>query len=202
MLVDDHAAMRDALRMIVNSEPDLIVVAEADSGRSALELLPRTKPDVVLMDGSMPKMNGLEATRRLIELQPAMRIIGLTLYQEATYLEDMIAAGARGYVSKTSDPTNVTKAIRAIAAGETYFDQSVTRRFSTAAQDRAIAEELSADQLAVMKRVANGRTNAEIAAELDLTISAVETQRTAAMKKTQPAQPGRTRPEWPLRASG
>ena len=171
MLVDDHAGMREALRITINSEPDLTVVAEADSGQSALELLPGTKPDVVLMDGSMPNMNGIEATRRLIELQPSMRIIGLTLYQEATYLEEMVAAGARGYVSKTGDPANVTKAIRAIAAGETFFHKSVTRRSSTAEQVPAVTEELSVDQLAVVKRLANGRTNAEIAAELDLTLS-------------------------------
>jgi DNA-binding NarL/FixJ family response regulator len=183
MLVDDHAGMREALRITINSEPDLTVVAEADSGQSALELLPRTKPDVVLMDGSMPTMNGIEATRRLIELQPSVRIIGLTLYQEATYLEEMLAAGARACVSKTGDPANVTKTIRAIAAGESYFHKSVTRRSSTVAQVPAVNEELSADQLAVVKRLANGRTNAEIAAELDLTISAVEAHRTAAMKK-------------------
>lgn len=169
--------------MIIDSESDLTVVAEADSGRSALELLRRSKPDVVLMDGSMPNMNGIEATRRIMELHPAVRIVGLTLYQEATYLEDMIAAGARGYVSKTGDPTNVTKAIRFVAAGETFFDKSVTRRSSAAVQTAAVAEELGADELAVVKRLANGRTNAEIATELQLSTSTVETHRTAAMKK-------------------
>ena len=183
MLVDDHAGMREALRITINSEPDLTVVAEADSGQSALELLPRIKPDVVLMDGSMPNMNGIETTRRLIELQPSVRIIGLTLHQETVYFEEMVAAGARVSVSKTGDPANVTKAIRAVATGKTHFHKSATRRSSTAAQVPADTEELSEDQLAVVKRLANGRTNAEIAGELNLTISAVETHRTAAMKK-------------------
>lgn len=183
MVVDDHAGMREALRMIVNSEPDLTVVAEAESGRSAIELLLHTKVDVVLMDGSMPEMNGIEATRKLTQLQPRVKIIGLTLYQEATYLEEMVAAGARGYVSKTGDPTNLAKAIRTVAADESYFDQSVFRHSSPAKQDKPVTEELTADEVAVLRRLANGRTNAEIATDMNLTLSAVETYRSAAMRK-------------------
>ena len=183
MIVDDHAGMREALRMIVNSEPDLAVVAEAESGRSAIDLLRHTKADVVLMDGSMPEMNGIEATRQLTHLQPGLKIIGLTLYQEAAYLEEMIAAGARGYVSKTGDPTNVAKAIRTVAADETYLDQSVFRRSSPTPQDRPVTGELTAVEIAVLKRLANGQTNAEIAADMNLTLSAVQTHRTTGMKK-------------------
>ncbi|HEY4271092.1 MAG TPA: response regulator transcription factor [Candidatus Udaeobacter sp.] len=183
MVVDDHAGMREALRLIVNSEPDLAVVAEAESGRSAIELLQHTKADVVLMDGSMPEMNGIEATRQLTELQPRVKIIGLTLYQEATYLEEMIAAGARGYVSKTGDPTNVARAIRIVAADETYLDQSVFRHSSPTPQDRPVTGELTAVEIDVLKRLANGRTNAEIAADMNLTPSAVQTHRTTGMKK-------------------
>ncbi len=183
MIVDDHAGMREALRIMVNSEPDLAVVAEAESGRSAIDLLRHTKADVVLMDGSMPEMNGIEATRQLTHLQPGLKIIGLTLYQEATYLEEMIAAGARGYVSKTGDPTNVAKAIRTVAADETYLDQSVLRHSSPTPQDRPVTGELTAVEIAVLKRLANGRTNAEIAADMNLTLSAVQTHRTTGMKK-------------------
>jgi|SRR5262245_38861191 len=121
MLVDDHARMRDALRTFINAEPDLTVVAEADGGHAALELIGRTKPDVVLMDASMPRMNGMEATRQLKQLYPDVRVVGLTLYEEATYLEEMIAAGAKGYVLKSEAPTNVAEAIRVVAAGRTYF---------------------------------------------------------------------------------
>lgn len=183
MLVDDHVGMREALRMIINSEPDLTVVAEADSGQTALRLLRTSKPDVVLMDGSMPKMNGIEATRELTRFQPGVRVLGLTLYEESTYLEEMIAAGAKGYLSKTGDSANLAKAIRAVALGETYFDKSVSRRSSARTKHSPVTEELSADELAVVKRLANGRTNAEIAADLQLTVPAVETHRTAAIKK-------------------
>lgn len=183
MLVDDHAGMREALRTIINAEPDLIVVAEADGGRTALRMIGRTKPDVVLMDGSMPAMNGVEATRRLKQLQPTVKIIGLTLYEEVAYLEEMVAAGAEGYVLKTEAPTNVTKAIRAVAAGNTYFDKVVPRRSSAAAQEEPARDELNAEELAVVKRLADGWTNAEIADDLALTFPVVEKHRTDAMKK-------------------
>src|SRR5262245_33271679 len=158
MLVDDHAGMREALRTIINWEPDLTVVAEADGGRTALELIERAQSDVVLMDVSMLHMNGIEATRRLKQLHPAVKIIGLTLYEEATYLEEMVAAGASAHVLKSDGPTNVVKAIRAVAAGGTYFNKVIQRAPSTVAQDRPGIGELSPDELAVVKPLANGRT--------------------------------------------
>src|SRR5215469_5216243 len=166
LLVDDHAGMRDALRTFINAEPELTVVAEAASGHSALDVFRRTTPDVVLMDGSMPGKNGIEVTHELRQVQPAVRVIGLTLYESSTYLEDMVAAGAKYYVSKTGAPTNVAEAIRAVAAGTTYFDQNIPRRFSASAHNQGVIESLSADELAVMKRVANGQTNDEISADL------------------------------------
>ncbi|HEY2143275.1 MAG TPA: response regulator transcription factor [Candidatus Udaeobacter sp.] len=185
MLVDDHAGMRQAVRTIIDSEPDLAVVGEADSGHNALDLFRRITPDIILMDGSMPQMNGIEATRQLRQLQPAAKIIGLTLYEESTYLEEMIVAGASGYVSKTGAPANVVKAIRAVASGSTYFDRNVDvpHRASPAPKDTRVVGQLSKDELAVMKRVADGQTNAEIATELDLALSVVERHRTEAMRK-------------------
>lgn len=175
--------MRDALRTFINSEPDLTVVAEADSGQTALDLFRRTAPDVVLMDGSMPGKNGIEVTHELRQLQPAVRIIGLTLYESSTYLEDMIAAGAKGYVLKTAPPSNVAEAIRAVAAGRTYFDENIPRRSSAPVHNQAVMDELSEDEAVVVKRVADGQTNKEIAADLEVTLSVVERRRTAAMKK-------------------
>lgn len=183
MLVDDHAGMREALTRIINAEPDLTIVAESDGGPTALELLGRAKPDVVLMDGSMPAMNGIEATCRLKQLRPALKVIGLTLYEESTYLEEMVAAGASGYVLKTGAPANLAKAIRAVVPGGSYFDKVFPRHSSASARNELIAEELSADELAVMKRLANGQTNSEIAAKLELTLPVVEKHRAAAMKK-------------------
>jgi DNA-binding NarL/FixJ family response regulator len=135
------------------------------------------------MDGSMPGKNGIEVTHEFRQVEPAVKIIGLTLYESSTYLEDMIAAGAKGYVSKTGAPTNITDAIRAVAAGRTYFDRNIPRRSSASAENQNVADNLSADELAVLKRVANGQTNDEIAADLELALALVENRRTAAMKK-------------------
>lgn len=183
LLVDDHAGMRDALRTFINSEPDLAVVGEAADGNSALDEFRRTTPDVVLMDGSMPGKNGIEVTHELKQRQPAVRVIGLTLYESSTYLEDMIAAGAKGYVLKTGAPTKVAEAIRAVAAGRTYFDKNIPRRAAASAHRQSVRDELSKDEAAVVKRLADGQTNAEIAADLELTLPVVERRRTAAMKK-------------------
>ena len=182
LLVDDHAGMREALRRFINLQPDLSVVAEAD-GHSALDVFARTTPDVVLMDGSMPGKNGIEVTRELKQLDRAVKIIGLTLYESSAYLEDMIAAGAKGYVLKTGAATHVAEAIRAVAAGKTYFDESIPRQPSASAQTQTVADDLTADELAVLKRVANGQTNDEIAAELKVPLAVVERRRTAAMKR-------------------
>jgi DNA-binding NarL/FixJ family response regulator len=183
MLVDDHSGMRAALRTMINAEPDLVVVAEADGFKSAVELLGSEKPDVVLMDGSMPGMNGTDVTRLLIELQPSVRVIALTLYEELTYLEEMIAAGAKGYVLKTEAPVNLAKAIRAVAAGGTFFDNLIPRSSSATAPDELVHEKLNADVLAIVKRLADGQTNIQIAADLKLALPVVEKHRNAAMKK-------------------
>jgi DNA-binding NarL/FixJ family response regulator len=183
MLVDDHSGMRAALRTMINAETDLVVVAEADGSKSAVELLGSEKPDVVLMDGSMPGMNGMDVTRLLIELQPSVRVIALTLYEELTYLEEMIAAGAKGYVLKTEAPVNLAKAIRAVAAGGTFFDNLIPRSSSATAPDELVHEKLNADELAIVKRLADGQTNIQIAADLKLALPVVEKHRNAAMKK-------------------
>ena len=183
LLVDDHAGMREALRTFINSEPDLAVVAEAVSGHTAFDEFRRAAPDVVLMDGSMPGKNGIEVTRELRQIHPAVRIIGLTLYESSTYLEDMVAAGPKGYVSKTGAPTNVAEAIRAVAAGRTYFDESIPRRSHVSANRQSPMDELSDEEVAVAKRLAEGQTNVEIAADLELSVPVVERRRSAAMKK-------------------
>lgn len=183
LLVDDHAGMRGALRMFINSERDLAVVAEATNGDTALDEFRRTTPDVVLMDGSMPGKNGIQVTHELRQLQPEVKVIGLTLYESSTYLEDMVAAGAKGYVSKTGEPTKVADAIRAVAAGKTYFDENIPRRCSATSPGPPRMHELSEDEVAVVKRLVEGQTNPEIAAALKISVPVVERHRSAAMKK-------------------
>jgi DNA-binding NarL/FixJ family response regulator len=183
MVVDDHAGLRKALRSVIKMQPDLEVVAEANDGEHALQLFPRINPDVVLMDGSMPGMNGIEATLQLRKLQFDVKVIALTLYEQSMYLEEMAVAGARGFVVKTGEPEKLFEAIRTIAAGGTYFDPSVARLSRPSAPATSATGKLTADELAVAKLLANGQTIAEIVNSLGLKIEAVETHRTTAMKK-------------------
>jgi DNA-binding NarL/FixJ family response regulator len=183
MIVDDHPVMRGALRNMLETRNNLMIVAEADGGQAALELFRSAQPDVILMDGSMPDMNGMETTRRLRQLAPAAKVIGLTLYEQTTYLEEMISVGASGYVLKTGSPSDVVKAIEIVAGGGTYFDPSIPRRTKSIAQERETGGELRADELAVAKLVAGGQTNSELAEALSLTKVEVETCRSAVMKK-------------------
>src|SRR6476646_5727368 len=184
MLVDDHAGLREALRKVINLESDLEVAAEASGCRHALQLLLHINPDVILVDGSMPEMNGIETTRRLKKLQPKAKIIGLTFYGESTYLEEMVAVGASGYLMKTGAPEHVIDAIRIVNNGGTYFDPAIARRHqASVARGAPATDELTARELAVAKLLCKGLTNAEIAVSLDLKIPAVEAHRTAAFKK-------------------
>lgn len=184
MLVDDHAGLRQALRYLIDSHPDLRVVGEADSGLSALQLLPRTNPDIVLMDGSMPDMNGIETTRRIKEIQPKAKIIGLSVYAESAYLEEMMAAGASGYVLKAGAAEDVVSAIRLVNKGGTYFDPGVPRRSAAAAVHESSATgKLTKPELAVAKLLAHGKTSREIADSLGMKKQTVERHRAAAMKK-------------------
>lgn len=183
MIVDDHPMIREALKNIIEAEPDLIVAAEADGGSAALDLVNDARPKVILMDGSMPEMSGIEATERLKKLQPKAKIIGLTLYAQSTYLEEMVAAGASGYLLKTSAPENVIDAIRVVSAGGTWFDPAVPRRAAPTAGRRSATAKLTEPEVSVAKLLANGWTNGEIADSLGLKLPAVEAHRTSALNK-------------------
>ena len=188
MLVDDHPVIRETLRKVINYENDIEVIAEAESGAAALDLLQQIHPDVILMDGSMPAMNGIETTRRVKQLDPKAKVIGLTLYSESTYLEEMVAVGASGYLMKTGAPQNVLNGIRIVNEGGTYFDPAVPRGQPTPAAtlrpaNEQLTEKLTADELAVARLIANGQANSEIAPSLGVKLKTVEARRNAAMKK-------------------
>ena len=183
MIVDDHQSMRDALRKVIGLEPDLLLVAEFERGEAAIESLTAAQPDVVLMDSSMPGMNGMETTRRLRELQPDLKIIGITLYEETTYLEAMIELGASGYVLKSGTPSQILTALRTVANGGTWFDPSIPRHRVTSVPASGRKDELSSEELALAKLLANGRTRNEIATSLGLTPAEVGGRRAAALRK-------------------
>lgn len=125
LLVDDHQIIREGLRLLVEREPDLCVVGEADNGRDACELVRRAAPHVLLMDVGMPDMNGVEATRRIHAEFPAVRILALTMHANRQYLQEMLRAGASGYLLKDCASEELVTAIRVVLDGQTYLSPQI-----------------------------------------------------------------------------
>jgi two-component system, NarL family, response regulator NreC len=189
LLADDHKVVRDGLRLLINGQRDLRVVGEAADGKEALEKACALKPDVVVMDLSMPRLNGLQATERLRAEQPAVKVVALTLHEDATYLLQLCKAGAAGYVLKRSAGDDLIQAIRAVAGGALYFDPAVANQAlrvqagEPATKAGQPAAELSEREKQVLTLLAWGYSNKEIAGDLNLSIKTVETYRLRVAEK-------------------
>jgi DNA-binding NarL/FixJ family response regulator len=192
LLADDHATVREGVKLIINAQSDMEVIAEAADGRSAIEETQALKPDVVVMDVSMPRVNGLKATETITQSCPKTRILALTRHQDDGYLQQLLRAGAAGYVLKQSRPAELLQAIRAIAAGGSYLDPAVAgrvigdygrRRQPLPTTQGAAA--LSSREGEVLRLIAWGYSNKDIAARLDLSVKTVETHKANAMHKLQ-----------------
>ena len=140
LLADDHATVREGLGMILNSQPDMQVVGTASEGQAALNEAERTQPDVVIMDISMPGVNGLDATTQLMKRSPAARVLTLTRHTDLSYLRQLMGAGAAGYVLKQSPAETLLNAVRVVAAGKTYVDEAM-KPAAEAAEDSVAARQ-------------------------------------------------------------
>ena len=188
LLVDDHKVLRDGLRAILERE-NLVVVGEAGSGHEALEQAHRLKPKIVVMDISMPGLNGVDATRRLVSELPATRVIGLSMNSDRRYVSAMFEAGASGYLLKNSAAEELIEAIRTVGRDLTYVsplvaayvvDQCVehTRTVSLSA-----SKPLSTREREVLQLLAEGKASKDIASQLDLALPTIETHRRQIMDK-------------------
>ena len=128
LLADDHAVVRSGLRMLLQAQPDMIIVGEAETGQEAIRRVAELSPDVVLMDIEMPGMNGIEATRRIKADAPAAAVLALTMYEDDQYFFEMLRAGASGYVPKRAAPDELVSAIRAVSRGEVFLYPSLAGR--------------------------------------------------------------------------
>jgi DNA-binding NarL/FixJ family response regulator len=189
LLADDHMTVRHGLKLLIDSQPDMKVVAEAGDGTSAVQRAMESRPDVVVMDISMPGMNGLVATRTLKTARPSTAIVTLTRHSDDAYLQELLRAGVSGYVLKRSAPTELLQAIRAAAAGGQYLDSSLTSRVTAGflggekartSKGGGMVTEREAD---VLRLIASGYGNKEIAAQLDLSVKTVEAHKANGMRK-------------------
>jgi DNA-binding NarL/FixJ family response regulator len=188
LVADDHATVRQGLKLLIDSQSDMGVVGEAADGNDVLEQAKALKPDVVVMDISMPGMSGLVATRALKRVQPAIAVVALTRHEDDTYLEELLRAGAAGYVLKQSAPTEFLQAIRAVAAGGVYLDPAMTARVADGLLDhRPVSGRspaaLSERESDVLRLIAIGHSNKEVAAQLDISVKTVEVHKANAMRK-------------------
>jgi DNA-binding NarL/FixJ family response regulator len=171
LLADDQGLVRAGFRMILRAEPDLDVVGEAADGREAVEQARDLKPDVVLMDIRMPELDGIEATRRVTALDPPARVLVLTTFDLDEYVYESLRAGASAFLLKDAPEQQLVAAVRVVADGGSLFSPSVTRRLieqfvRPASPSDAALEELTPREQEVLRLVARGRSNADIAAEL------------------------------------
>jgi len=188
MIADDHAVVREGLRMILEASGDMIVVGEALDGRDAIEQAAALRPDVIVMDISMPEMNGIEATRTICERLPEVKIIILSMHHTTEHIFRAIQAGARAYLLKESAGASVAKAVQAVMKGDLYFGAGVEAPPKALNSNRRTRpssplESLSQREREVIQLVVEGKTSVEIAEILSLSPKSVETYRSRLMLK-------------------
>lgn len=190
LIAEDHKTVRAGLKMIVDAEADMKVVGEAGNGRETIRLAQELQPDVVIMDISMPEINGLEAALRLKTVAPDIKILTLTRYTDKAYLQELLQAGIAGYVLKQSESDEMLRGIRIVAGGGSYLDPAITENVfniisGKQPKQRSViaAEKLSERESEVLRLIARGYSNKEIAVRLKTSIKTVETQRANAMRK-------------------
>jgi DNA-binding NarL/FixJ family response regulator len=189
LLVDDHTIVRQGLKALLNSEQNITILGEAQTGREAVELAAQHRPMVVIMDLAMPRLNGAEATRQILKATPSTKVIVLSTYGDDEHVQQALAAGAAAYLLKQTAAEDVIDAIREVAKGNAYFSPPIAKRLreQTAPADEAASKapnvELTQREAEVLQLIAEGYANKQIAAELNLSVKTVEKHRQQVMQK-------------------
>lgn len=188
-LVDDHMVLREGLKTLIAAQADMAVVGEAGDGATALRQVADCRPDVVIMDISLPGVNGIQATEQIRQAVPEIKVLVLSVHDDTSYLRQMLAVGAAGYVLKHTAADALIQAIRTVAAGGLYLEPSLAEhvvsryvRRPTAASE-LFGAELSEREREVVQGVVQGYSNKDIAAQLNLSVKTVETYRARALEK-------------------
>lgn len=190
LLVDDHTMVRKGLRAILDAEADIEVIGEAKDGREGVKEAKRLLPDTVVMDVTMPGLNGLDATRQLTKQFPEIHVVILSMHTDEDYVLEVLRAGALGYIVKQAAPAELISAIRAVQRGEAFLSPPVSRKLvgqyvrqAEAAEDQEPHDGLTGREREVLQLVAEGHSNKEIAKLLHISVKTVETHRAHLMAK-------------------
>ena len=192
LLVDDHNIVRQGLKALLTAESDITVVAEAQTGREAVQVAARLHPEVVVMDLAMPLLNGWEATRQILKVAPSAKILILSTYDNIEHVQQAIASGAAAYLIKQTAAADLVKAIREVRKGNAYFSPPIAERLRERTYQPAAADaqpsprpevELTLREAEVLQLIAEGYANKQIAAELGLSVKTVEKHRQQVMNK-------------------
>jgi len=191
LLAEDHLVVREGLRRLLEDESDIELVGEASTGREAVDMTLKFRPAVVVMDIAMPLLNGLEATRQILKVVPAAKVLILSAHSDDAYVEGAVATGAMGYLIKQTSAHALTEAIREVHKGHTFFSASISKRYRDRKQKSPDRKGLSKSKVArltsreveVLQLIAEGEANKQIAAELGISVKTVEKHRDHLMRK-------------------
>jgi len=189
LLAEDHKTVREGIKLLVNAQTDMEVIGEAGDGEIAVRLAAELKPDIVVMDISMPELNGLRATRRMRSNGIDIKILMLTRHTDDGYLQQLIEAGANGYVLKQSAPNELINAIRAVGSGNSYLDPALTNKVMGGYANRSVSvrgenkNTLTDREAEVLRLIALGYSNKEIAESMNLSVKTIEAHKANGMQK-------------------
>jgi NarL family two-component system response regulator LiaR len=190
MIADDHAMLREGMRNLLEKEKDFEMVGEAADGEAAVQLAAKIKPDIIIMDIVMPKLNGVEATKQIKQVSPATALLILTAYSDIRYIIGLLEAGACGYLLKNSPGNDVVRAIRAVRSGESVLDSEVTRKLvqrlaslSKSPDERETSGQLTSREMEILKWAARGLSNKELSEKLFISLRTVKAHMTNIFNK-------------------
>jgi DNA-binding NarL/FixJ family response regulator len=189
-LAEDHLVVREGIKRVVNAEEEMEVIGEAGDGLQVLEQVLESRPDIILMDISMPGLDGVQTTRKILQAWPEAKVLALTAHEDRGFLRAVLEDGAVGYILKTSSPREVIEAIRIVASGRPYLDAAIAsevyRGFLNKNSDKdGPRVRLSDRETEVIRQIAQGFSNKEIAVQLSISVKTVETYKARAMEKLQ-----------------